>query len=192
MTASSSLDSTVDFGSLGPVCSLGRAPLLLHFGDGLGIDAIARRELPQAVLTMLDRSTDCRSRCGAAVVNLAHSASFHAHVKSAPSNPGIKHLAGNHPIRSPKLRLNRPEADVPNACLGSFGPLRGNHPAGTPQPFRTAAPCSDFGLLREDQRVVNLNAEVANRALQLRVAEQQLAGSDIAGTLVYQRDLRAA
>jgi hypothetical protein len=42
---------------------------------------------------MLDRSTDRRSCCGAAVVNLAHSASFHSRVKSAPSNPGIKQLA---------------------------------------------------------------------------------------------------
>jgi hypothetical protein len=41
---------------------------------------------------MLDRSTDRRSRCGTAVVNLAHSASFYSRVKNAPSNPGIKHL----------------------------------------------------------------------------------------------------
>ncbi len=42
---------------------------------------------------MLYRSTDCRRRCGAAVENLAHSASFHSREKIAPSNPGIKHLA---------------------------------------------------------------------------------------------------
>ena len=42
---------------------------------------------------MLDRSTNRLSRRGAAVKNLAHSASFHSNVKIAPSNPGIKHLA---------------------------------------------------------------------------------------------------
>src|SRR5580704_687390 len=42
---------------------------------------------------MLYRSTDCRSRCGAAVENLAHSASFHSREKTAPSKSGIKHLA---------------------------------------------------------------------------------------------------
>jgi len=42
---------------------------------------------------MLYRSTDCRSRTGAPVENLDHSASFHSNEKSAPSNPGIKHLA---------------------------------------------------------------------------------------------------
>jgi hypothetical protein len=43
---------------------------------------------------MLDRSTDRLRRRGAAVKNLAHSASLHSSVKSAPSNPGIKHLDG--------------------------------------------------------------------------------------------------
>jgi site-specific recombinase XerD len=42
---------------------------------------------------MLYRSTDCRSRAGVAVENLAHSASFHSREKIAPSNHGIKHLA---------------------------------------------------------------------------------------------------
>ena len=41
---------------------------------------------------MLYRSTDCRSRAGAAVENLAHSASFHSREKIAPSNHGIKQL----------------------------------------------------------------------------------------------------
>jgi hypothetical protein len=47
---------------------------------------------PQALLTMLYRSTDRRCRRGAAMKNLAHSASRHADEKSAPSKPGIKHL----------------------------------------------------------------------------------------------------
>jgi hypothetical protein len=41
---------------------------------------------------MLYRSTDCRCRRGAPVVNLSHSASFHSGEKIAPSKPGIKHL----------------------------------------------------------------------------------------------------
>ena len=44
-------------------------------------------EASEAFLTMLYRSTDCRCRCGAAVKNLTHSASFHSREKTAPSNP---------------------------------------------------------------------------------------------------------
>lgn len=35
---------------------------------------------------------------------------------------------------------------------------------------------SEFGLLREDQGIVDLDPEVPDRALQLRVTEQELAG----------------
>lgn len=38
------------------------------------------------------RSADCLSRAGASMKNLAHSASFHALEKTAPSKPGIKQL----------------------------------------------------------------------------------------------------
>src|SRR6187549_2246139 len=41
---------------------------------------------------MLDRSTHRRSRAGAPMKYLAHSASFHSGEKSAPSKPGTKHL----------------------------------------------------------------------------------------------------
>src|SRR6516165_9006594 len=41
---------------------------------------------------MLYRSTHCLCRGGAAVKNLAHSASFHSRERIAPSKPGIKHL----------------------------------------------------------------------------------------------------
>jgi hypothetical protein len=44
---------------------------------------------------MLYRSTDRLCRCGASVENLTHSASFHSGEKTAPSKPGIKHLAGS-------------------------------------------------------------------------------------------------
>jgi hypothetical protein len=44
---------------------------------------------------MLYRSTDRLCRRGAAVENLAHSASFHSMEYNAPSKPGIKHLAAD-------------------------------------------------------------------------------------------------
>ncbi|WP_210236015.1 MULTISPECIES: hypothetical protein, partial [unclassified Mesorhizobium] len=46
----------------------------------------------QALLTILYCSTDRLCRCGAAVKNLAHSASFHSWENNAPSNAGIKQL----------------------------------------------------------------------------------------------------
>lgn len=61
--------------------------------DRLLVDPVALRERPQARLTMLDRSTDRFSRCGAAVKNLARCAFLHSSVKGAPSCPRIKHLA---------------------------------------------------------------------------------------------------
>src|SRR3712207_94118 len=67
--------------------------------DRLRVDAIAPGERSQALLTMLYRSTDRRRRCGAPVVNLAHSASFHSRGKGAPANHRIKHLALGHVLR---------------------------------------------------------------------------------------------
>ena len=55
-------------------------------------EAVALGERPQALLTMLYRSTDCLCRCGAAVKNLTHSASFQSLENNAPSNPGLNHL----------------------------------------------------------------------------------------------------
>src|SRR6187401_1637626 len=54
---------------------ISHAAPLLPLRNRLLVDAIALRENPQALLTMLYRSTDRRSRRGAPVVNLAHSAS---------------------------------------------------------------------------------------------------------------------
>lgn len=68
-----------------------RSPLA-PFGDRLLIDAVTRRKRPQAFFTILYCSTDCLSRRGAAVKNLAHNASFHSREKIAPSKSGIKHL----------------------------------------------------------------------------------------------------
>jgi hypothetical protein len=55
---------------------------------------LASSQRPQARLTMLYRSTDRLCRCGAAVKNLAHSASFHSLENNAPENPGIKQSLG--------------------------------------------------------------------------------------------------
>jgi hypothetical protein len=48
----------------------------------------------QTRLTILYCSTDRLCRCGAPMENLAHSAFLHPEDNIAPSNPGIKHLAG--------------------------------------------------------------------------------------------------
>src|SRR6516225_10240929 len=64
----------------------------------LRVDAVAPAKDPQALLTMLYRSTDCLCRGGAAVQNLAHSASLHSREKSAPSKPGIKQVGPWHDL----------------------------------------------------------------------------------------------
>jgi len=50
----------------------------------------------------------------------------------------------------------------------------------------------DFSLLSHFQRVVDLDAEVSNRALQFGVAEEQLHRPQVFGASVDQRCLRAA
>ena len=92
MTPSSSIDRTVDRGSSARWQVSGRETLL-PLRHRFRVDPVAPGERPQALLTMLYRSTDRLRRCGAPVQNLAHSASFHSRDKTAPSNPGIKHLA---------------------------------------------------------------------------------------------------
>jgi hypothetical protein len=47
-------------------------------------------------------------------------------------------------------------------------------------------------LLRQEKRVIYLDAEVAHGAFQLRMAQEELAGAQIAGALIDQRDLRSA
>jgi hypothetical protein len=43
---------------------------------------------------------------------------------------------------------------------------------------------SDLGALRQSKRVLNVDAEVPDRALNLRVPEQDLNGAEISGLLV--------
>ena len=93
MIASSSTDSTVDFGSFGPV---GRSAIelrLRHLATVVWLIPLMLGQSPQALLTMLYRSTDRLSRRGPAVENLAHNASLHTEENTAPSKPGIKHLS---------------------------------------------------------------------------------------------------
>src|SRR3954452_7688729 len=74
---------------------------------------------------MLDRATDRRCRAGAPMQNLAHSASLHSGEKSAPSNPGTKHLASPFCTahdrcirRAPGLLLASLDLLVPLLLLG--------------------------------------------------------------------------
>src|SRR5258705_3425778 len=52
--------------------------------------------------------------------------------------------------------------------------------------------CSDLRLFRNRQRVVNLDAEIANGALELGVAEKKLDRTQVAGALVDEGCLRPA
>ena len=71
---------------------IGRGRRLLPFRTCLRVDAVALGKRRHARLTLLDCSTDRRTRAGAAMMKLSHSASFHSGEKSAPSNHGIKRL----------------------------------------------------------------------------------------------------
>src|SRR6187431_33247 len=65
---------------------------------------------------MLYRSTDRLCRAGAPVQYLAHSASFQAGEKSAPSNSGIKHLVQAEDVLG--CRVGAPER-VSNRAAGN-------------------------------------------------------------------------
>ena len=78
--------------SVASAVRIGHTLALAPLGDRLLVDPVALRQRPQALLTMLYRSTDCLRRGGAPVKNLSHSASLHAGKNNAPSNSGIKHL----------------------------------------------------------------------------------------------------
>lgn len=62
----------------------------LPLRHGLMVDPVALGQNPQALLTMLYRSTDRLCRAGAPMKNLAHSASFHSWLNNAPSNAGTR------------------------------------------------------------------------------------------------------
>src|SRR5580704_5392556 len=103
---------------------IGDGAALLPFGDGLRVDAVAPGQRPQARLTMLYRSTDRLCRCGAAVENLAHSASLHAGENGAPSKLGIKHLVSMDAIpddvKIPRSYLLNRLAVYRRYCLAAY------------------------------------------------------------------------
>src|SRR4029077_14631516 len=79
-------------GLLGSCRQVGNTGPRFPLGDGLLIDSIALGQSPQALLTMLYRSTDRLCRCGAPMKNLSHSASFESLDKNAPLKSGTKQL----------------------------------------------------------------------------------------------------
>jgi hypothetical protein len=90
--ASSSSDSTVELGCFGPV---GRSAMELRFRHLATVFGLMPWRLASALrlsLTTLYRSTDRLCRGGAAVKNLAQSASLHAGENNAPPKPGTKQL----------------------------------------------------------------------------------------------------
>jgi hypothetical protein len=118
---------------LRPGSLVGDGGALAPLGDRLRVDPVALRQHPQALLTMLYRSTDCLCRGGAPVENLAHSASLAAGHDNAPSKPGIKHLVhfvrkddDRSASRVASLRLlsgERPPPSSPERKRGPSGPL---------------------------------------------------------------------
>lgn len=85
---SSSIESTVDLGSFGPVGRSETEARLFHFATVFWFDPVALGQRPQALLTMLYRSTDRLCRSGAPMKNLTHSASFNSDAKDAHQSLG--------------------------------------------------------------------------------------------------------
>ena len=74
-------------------------------GHGLPTDTVAPDSALRLSSLYLYCSTDYLSRCGAAVKNLAHSASFQAKEKIAQSKSGIKHLVPMEGSRRPSMTI---------------------------------------------------------------------------------------
>ncbi len=100
---------------------IGNRRPLLPFGDGLLVDPVALGQRPQALLTILYCSTDRLCRCGAAVKNLSHSASFHFWENNAPSKPGIKHLRPGTACLLPRHIARHPDHDGRNIAVACSG-----------------------------------------------------------------------
>ncbi len=126
---------------LGSSRDVGRRRAVPPLGDCLLVDPVALRQSPQARFTMLYRSTDCLRRRGAAVENLAHSASLQHAVNNAPSKPGIKHLADGpgegatppaltSPVRAETSCGTRAKIGAPTAAARVVPPVPGE-PVGT-------------------------------------------------------------
>jgi len=97
---------------LGARPDIGNAASAPPLGDRLRVDPVPFGQRPQALLTILYCSTDCRCRAGAPVKNLAHSASFHSRMDNAPSNPETKQLGRpGEPAVLPAVEQHRIAAD---------------------------------------------------------------------------------
>src|ERR1041384_5072306 len=105
---------------LGPGALVGNRGPRSPLSDRLRVDPVAPGQNPQALLTMLYRSTHRLCRAGAPVENLAHSASFHSRDKNALSNPGTKHLM----ILFAGLAAALPVAAAPVLAVTSGGTTR--------------------------------------------------------------------
>ena len=82
----------------------------------------------QALLTTLYRSTDRLRRGGAAVKNLAQSASLHAGENNAPSKPGTKQCREIGLLRLARQTACRPGGPIPARCTGyEIGRASGRH-----------------------------------------------------------------
>ena len=92
------------------------------------------------------------------------------------------------------LRRASKTANILIDCRSAYASRVNNHYVGpgserligvgggcSPPPWR-----SDVQLLGDGERVVHLDAEIADRALQLGVAEQELDRSEVASAPVYQ------
>ena len=72
------------------------------------------------------------------------------------------------------------------AAATGYQSKSGNGPAATAGPH-----CSDFYRLGDRERIFEFDAEVTHRAVHLRVAKKELHRPQVAGLLIYVRDLRA-
>jgi len=72
---------------------------------------------------------------------------------------------------------------LPNDRFWQVGDRTGRQPTESLKPLY-------LGLFGDLQRIVDFNSEVAHRALQLRVAQEQLHDAEVLGSPIYQRRLR--
>src|SRR5664279_6520211 len=82
----------------------------------------------------------------------------------------------------PRLRFRRPAGNPTSIESGASRRGKGSGGGGRPAVAaitgdRTAEPCSDFGLLRDLQGIIHLDAEVTHGGLQLEVTQKQLHGA---------------
>ena len=99
-------------------------------------------------------------------------------------------------VKGIERQLSGTEIQVLTACYGSKAlvltdlkqlPLKSASPA--PKQRRPLMSASDFCLLGDFKGAINLDAQVSNGRLKLRVTEQQLHGTQVLGAPIDQRRL---